>query len=328
MKNLFLGTLIALIPAVGMQVQAQQIEKDMSILPLRTELTFKDDVIGTKVLVGGSSKVEYTVYITGPAAQTVIDGVNSTKASGMAAIQGAQKTASDIQNDIVFKLDTTKQMIVLTGDRAKEIIDSSISEGQKFSDEYSAQILKKSENMYIETTALTYNSIDNAKNVLLSAKARAEVKANHVKGEATQVLNLADTEVQKELGIISNQTKELKTKLANLIQNLKKDTVAIADNMQAETTQVSQNASIMIRDKGVYAIAYGKGLLVELETIAAEKTDKSKALYNELVADTNAELLKVNTKSKRIYQVLESGTKDIIDQMIESGKKLYEQIRK
>lgn len=117
MRKLLVGALFALLPAIGVQAYPLFSPTEISIRPLQPGLSVETGVLGTEVQfeLNGQKVVKKAIYLTGQAASLAIKETNL-----------ALKTAGEATR---YTFDASKQMIVITGSVAGDLIEKFAKKG-------------------------------------------------------------------------------------------------------------------------------------------------------------------------------------------------------
>lgn len=239
MKNFLLSAIVALIPAFGFSQTL--LETEVSIRPLQPGLSVGLGVLGSeiKLNINGAEIIEKAIFITGEKATAIVNHAN-------AALTAAGEVAH-------YTFDASKQMIVITGKGAAELLNKSAQTGLDLATSGIKLADASAHAILIETTKLANASAKLAEKALVDAytltkngakKAIAQVKIVTAETAATA----KDAAVIAYNGLV---------KAVNASKNL-----AIEG---ADTAIVlSKTAVILVNDTGAYVFNHTKNVLIQI----------------------------------------------------------------
>jgi hypothetical protein len=243
MKKLIAKTMLAILPFAGLGAFAQTtaLHNEITIRPLQPGVIVKGGVMGADVVVdiNGQKIAKKAIYITGKAAEAVVAGANQAiERTGVVARYG---------------FDASKEMIVVTGDVAEDLIIKFSSESYKVAKASAKVAVNGTKAIVIETEQLTAVSMAYARMAMVSAATYA--KQGFGAAMATvRYVEIETTETVKDVAMWTFRG------LQKAIE-ISKD--AVVDS--AHTALTAAHASIVfVNDAGLFVYDHTKKVVVQL----------------------------------------------------------------
>lgn len=239
MKKLMLGLLMALAPALGMANETPFIKTEISIRPLQPGVSVETGVLGQQVFVdvNGRKIIHDAIYLTGAAAKMAVTNANNL-------LIAAGKTA-------VYTFDSTRQMIVVTGALATEILKG-VGKGASY---LGKELYNGAQVVLYETYRLT--------NITITAVGTglAEVYAFSSKSLTTVIAKVK---------IIAAETTDTVKDLASFAyENLRlaaEASINLVVNAASASMTLARAALVLVTDAGMFVYDHAKSGLVQLGT--------------------------------------------------------------
>lgn len=283
MKKLLIGALLAVIPALGINSIAANLapHTEITIRPLQPGISVESGVLGTEVQfeLNGRKIVNQAIYLTGTAAATAVAEAN----------QGLKLAGSAAR----YTFDASKQMIVITGSTAADLIEKFAKKGLDLASQSGQAVVNGTKAVAYETKELAAVSVAYARLGLVSAVTYA--KDGYEKSVAVvKVIAKETSETAKDAAIV---TYNAFLKAAQLSKDVALDTRDAA--IAAGTA-----ALVYVNDAGVFVYDHSKEALYQIGKL----TEKGLALGQdaiEVTLESASKLQKLTLKGlKSIYKHL------------------------
>lgn len=243
MKNFIATTLMAFVPLISLSANASTdlLKNEITIRPLRAGISVQSGVLGTEVgfQVDGKQVTSKVIYLTGNAAQIAVNGANA-----------ALKEAGEATR---YTIDTSRQMIAISGRTAANMVDQFAAKGLKLAHTSSTLAVQGTKAVVYETKELSAVTMAYTKLALVNAVtfskegfARSMAVVKTVQTETVETVKDASIVTYKALRFASDTSKDIALDMANA------------------TLAASKASMLFVNDAGLFVYDHSKQAVIQL----------------------------------------------------------------